>query len=159
MAYHRLSIDHPLVLSNHVCANILLHRENYPKLPISPLLTMDIGPSHCSTPLGETLNLYVFRESDRLSLICYSLLVLLIVISYVPQYVRIRSFRSTYGLSPYFILFRSLYATSSLANLLVVPSTWRLQQFCREHDPIGQCLLEMTDHWQGAADWIGSQIL
>ncbi|KAJ5774699.1 hypothetical protein N7457_009595 [Penicillium paradoxum] len=107
------------------------------------LLGYSYGDAFRSSALGKVLNL---------------LLVLLILISYIPQYLRIHTFHGD-GISPTFILLRSVYAASSLANILVLPSAWKIQQGCREKSPIGKCMIEMMDSWQFAADWIGSHII
>jgi hypothetical protein len=83
----------------------------------------------------------------------------LIIISYAPQYLRIKSHLGTYGISPIFILLRSVYATSCLANILVLPSAWKIQQGCRDKNPTGECMIEMMDVWQFLADWVGSHVM
>ncbi|ODH33995.1 hypothetical protein ACO22_03218 [Paracoccidioides brasiliensis] len=86
-------------------------------------------------------------------------LLLLLIASYIPQYVRIRRLRSTYGISFYFVLLRSIYATASLSNLLMLaPVFWKVQK-CRTTYSPGRCFSENLVLWQIATDWVLSQAI
>ncbi|EEH37838.2 hypothetical protein PAAG_00759 [Paracoccidioides lutzii Pb01] len=86
-------------------------------------------------------------------------LLLLLIASYIPQYIRIRKLRSTHGISFYFVLLRSIYATASLSNLLMLaPVFWNVQK-CRTTYSPGRCFSENLVVWQMAADWVFSQAI
>ncbi|EEH41972.2 hypothetical protein PAAG_03893 [Paracoccidioides lutzii Pb01] len=95
------------------------------------------------------------------SLTLHWLLVVAIALSYIPQYIRIKTRQSTRGISPFFVLFRSMSATCVLAMFLPQAASRELLHICQIHDKgvisAGRCLLQMTDHWQLVADWIGAQ--
>ena len=55
-----------------------------------------------------------------------------ILVSYLPQHFRIISLRSSFGLSPYFVLLGTTSTTSSLANILVLPRSIEDASCCRE---------------------------
>lgn len=61
-----------------------------------------------------------------------SLIVLGILVSYLPQHVRIISLKSSFGISPYFILLGSTSATSSFVNILIFPKTAQDVACCSE---------------------------
>ncbi|OQD75922.1 hypothetical protein PENDEC_c005G07167 [Penicillium decumbens] len=51
------------------------------------------------------------------------LIIIGILVSYLPQHIRIISRRSSFGISPYFVLLGTTSGTSSFANILVFPKT------------------------------------
>ena len=54
-----------------------------------------------------------------------STLLLAIAVLYIPQIARIISSQSTYGISPYFILFNAIFSNIQLANtLLLTARAW-----------------------------------
>ncbi|KAL1989623.1 hypothetical protein VTN49DRAFT_6820 [Thermomyces lanuginosus] len=62
-----------------------------------------------------------------------SLLILVgILASYLPQHVRIIRLRSSFGISPYFVLLGTTSGTSSFANILTLPKSARDVACCRE---------------------------
>ncbi|GAM39580.1 PQ-loop repeat protein [Talaromyces pinophilus] len=62
-----------------------------------------------------------------------SLLILVgILISYLPQHIRIIRLRSSFGLSPYFVLLGTTSGTAAFANILVLPRSARDVACCRE---------------------------
>ncbi|WEW55104.1 hypothetical protein PRK78_000532 [Emydomyces testavorans] len=64
---------------------------------------------------------------------CLSILILLgILVSYIPQHHRIISRRSSFGISPYFILLGTTSGTSGLANILLLPRSAKDIACCSE---------------------------
>ncbi|OKL62707.1 hypothetical protein UA08_01640 [Talaromyces atroroseus] len=62
-----------------------------------------------------------------------SLLILVgILVSYLPQHIRIIQLRSSFGISPYFVLLGTTSGTSAFANILVLPRSARDMACCRE---------------------------
>ncbi|KAL1961719.1 hypothetical protein VTN77DRAFT_1119 [Rasamsonia byssochlamydoides] len=55
-----------------------------------------------------------------------------ILVSYLPQHIRIISLRSSFGISPYFVLLGTTSATSAFANILVLPRSAQDAACCRE---------------------------
>ncbi|RJE20935.1 PQ loop repeat protein [Aspergillus sclerotialis] len=55
-----------------------------------------------------------------------------ILISYLPQHYRIISLRSSFGISPYFVLLGTTSATNGFANILVLPRSARDVSCCKE---------------------------
>ncbi|KAJ5135104.1 uncharacterized protein N7515_004382 [Penicillium bovifimosum] len=60
------------------------------------------------------------------------LIVFGILFSYLPQHIRIISRRSSFGISPYFILLGVTSGTSAFTNILVFPSTAQDVACCKE---------------------------
>lgn len=58
-------------------------------------------------------------------------LVVGILISYLPQHIRIVSRRSSEGLSPYFVLLGTVSGTFGIANVLTLPASREDIQCCR----------------------------
>lgn len=46
-----------------------------------------------------------------------------ILVSYLPQHIRIIAHRSSFGISPYFVLLGTTSGTAAFANILVFPKT------------------------------------
>lgn len=61
-----------------------------------------------------------------------SLILFGILLSYLPQHYRIISLRSSFGISPYFVLLGTTSATSGFANILVLPRSARDVACCQE---------------------------
>ncbi|EEA27184.1 hypothetical protein TMatcc_004539 [Talaromyces marneffei ATCC 18224] len=62
-----------------------------------------------------------------------SLLILIgILVSYLPQHLRIIRLRSSFGLSPYFVLLGTTSGTAAFANILVLPRSAHDVACCRE---------------------------
>ncbi|RAO64760.1 uncharacterized protein BHQ10_000772 [Talaromyces amestolkiae] len=62
-----------------------------------------------------------------------SLLILVgILVSYLPQHIRIIQLKSSFGLSPYFVLLGTTSGTAAFANILVLPRSARDVACCRE---------------------------
>ncbi|KAL1970178.1 hypothetical protein VTN77DRAFT_6583 [Rasamsonia byssochlamydoides] len=98
-------------------------------------------------------------RSSIASILLNYLLFCIIVLSYVPQYCRLQSRRTTDGLSPWFILLRAVSTTANLANLLILPAASAAMDYCRTEYSVGRCVVELVTHWQVAADWIGSHVI
>lgn len=62
----------------------------------------------------------------------FSLILLGILISYLPQHHRIISRRSSTGISPYFVLLGTTSGTCAFANILTLPASRRDLACCRE---------------------------
>ncbi|KAJ5095504.1 hypothetical protein NUU61_004860 [Penicillium alfredii] len=60
------------------------------------------------------------------------LIIIGILFSYLPQHFRIISLRSSFGISPYFVLLGTTSGTSAFANILVFPKTSQGVACCRE---------------------------
>ncbi|KAF2871793.1 PQ loop repeat protein-like protein [Massariosphaeria phaeospora] len=61
-----------------------------------------------------------------------SFLVVGILVSYLPQHVKIISRRSSQGLSPLFVLLGMVSATASIANILTLPASTRDMACCKQ---------------------------
>ncbi|KAH8695309.1 PQ loop repeat protein [Talaromyces proteolyticus] len=62
-----------------------------------------------------------------------SLLILIgILLSYIPQHIRIIRLRSSFGISPLFVLLGATSGTSAFANVLTLPESARDVACCRE---------------------------
>lgn len=63
----------------------------------------------------------------------FSILILLgILISYLPQHFRIINRKSSFGLSPYFVLLGTTSGTCQFANILTLPTSRADMACCRE---------------------------
>ncbi|EXJ55222.1 hypothetical protein A1O7_08148 [Cladophialophora yegresii CBS 114405] len=82
-----------------------------------------------------------------------SLLILVgILISYLPQHVRIIRLRSSYGLSPYFVLLGTTSGTCAFANILVLPRSRADIACCRQVDEFA-CLAGLLGVAQVGVQW------
>ena len=61
-----------------------------------------------------------------------SLILVGIIISYLPQHIRIIHRRSSFGLSPYFVLLGTTSSTCAFANILVLPASRADLACCKE---------------------------
>ncbi|KAJ6166686.1 hypothetical protein N7470_002133 [Penicillium chermesinum] len=61
-----------------------------------------------------------------------TLIVLGIVVSYLPQHLRIISLKSSFGISPYFILLGTTSGTAAFTNILIFPKTAEDVACCSE---------------------------
>ncbi|OJJ51513.1 hypothetical protein ASPZODRAFT_148780 [Penicilliopsis zonata CBS 506.65] len=83
-----------------------------------------------------------------------SILILIgILISYLPQHARIISLRSSFGISPYFILLGTTSGTSAFANILVLPQSARDVGCCREINGLA-CFAGMLGIYQVSVQWL-----
>src|SRR4051812_49181957 len=55
-----------------------------------------------------------------------------ILVSYLPQHIRIINRRSSFGLSPYFVLLGTTSGTCAFANILVLPASRADLACCKE---------------------------
>jgi PQ loop repeat protein len=82
----------------------------------------------------------------------YSLIFIGILISYLPQHIRIISLRSSFGISPYFVLLGTTSGTSAFANILVLPRSTRDVACCKEISGLA-CFAGLLGILQAAAQW------
>ncbi|KAI1615773.1 hypothetical protein EDD37DRAFT_206777 [Exophiala viscosa] len=75
-----------------------------------------------------------------------------ILISYLPQHLRIIRLRSSYGLSPYFVLLGTTSGTCAFANILVLPRSRTDIACCREVDEFA-CLAGLLGVAQVGVQW------
>lgn len=81
------------------------------------------------------------------------LIVLGILVSYLPQHVRIIIRRSSFGISPYFVLLGTTSATSAFANILVYHKTARAVACCSQIDGIA-CFAGLLGIFQVGTQWL-----
>lgn len=62
----------------------------------------------------------------------HSFILLGILVSYLPQHFRIINRRSSFGLSPYFVLLGTTSGTCAFANILVLPTSRADVACCKE---------------------------
>ncbi|OAL40530.1 hypothetical protein AYO20_00266 [Fonsecaea nubica] len=75
-----------------------------------------------------------------------------ILISYLPQHIRIIRLRSSFGLSPYFVLLGTTSGTCAFANILVLPRSRADVACCREVDGFA-CLAGLLGIAQVGVQW------
>ncbi|KAJ5167897.1 uncharacterized protein N7482_003491 [Penicillium canariense] len=81
------------------------------------------------------------------------LIILGILLSYLPQHIRIISLRSSFGISPYFILLGTTSGTSAFANILVFPKTAADVACCQEISGLA-CFAGLLGVFQMGMQWI-----
>lgn len=85
--------------------------------------------SYWNFGLSMLVNLSVFEAiCSRVS----SFIIFGILVSYLPQHVRIISRRSSEGISPYFVLLGTTSGTCAFANILTLPASQRDLACCKE---------------------------
>ncbi|KAL2008029.1 hypothetical protein VTN00DRAFT_8011 [Thermoascus crustaceus] len=77
-----------------------------------------------------------------------------ILVSYLPQHYRIISLRSSFGISPYFVLLGTTSGTASLANILVLPRSAQDVACCREISGFA-CFSALLGIFQVGMLWFG----
>jgi hypothetical protein len=83
----------------------------------------------------------------------FSLLLFIgILISYLPQHVRIISRQSSYGISPYFVLLGTTSGTCAFANILVLPAS-RADMACCEQVAAFPCFAGLLGIAQVGMQW------
>jgi hypothetical protein len=97
------------------------------------------GGTRCderSSPSYWNFGLSMFVLLDMLSgvglLTSPSFILLGILVSYLPQHVRIISRRSSEGISPYFVLLGTTSGTCAFANIVTLPPSQRDLACCKE---------------------------
>lgn len=75
------------------------------------------------------VNHFVFGKS---CLLLSRFIILGILVSYLPQHIRIISRRSSEGISPYFVLLGTTSGTCAFANILTLPASQRDLACCKE---------------------------
>ncbi|KAJ5748973.1 uncharacterized protein N7511_010669 [Penicillium nucicola] len=81
------------------------------------------------------------------------LIVFGILLSYLPQHIRIIARRSSFGISPYFVLLGVTSGTSAFANILVFPSTAQDVACCQEVSGMA-CLAGLLGVFQVGTQWL-----
>ncbi|KAF3387665.1 hypothetical protein F1880_001104 [Penicillium rolfsii] len=81
------------------------------------------------------------------------LIVIGILISYLPQHLRIISRRSSFGISPYFVLLGTTSGTCAFANILVFPKTAADVACCQEISGIA-CFAGLLGVFQMGMQWL-----
>ncbi|KAJ5683304.1 hypothetical protein N7462_006469 [Penicillium macrosclerotiorum] len=81
------------------------------------------------------------------------LIVIGILISYLPQHIRIISRRSSFGISPYFVLLGTTSGTSAFANILVFPKTAQDVSCCQEISGLA-CFASLLGVLQMGTQWL-----
>lgn len=76
-----------------------------------------------------------------------------ILISYLPQHIRIISRRSSFGISPYFVLLGTTSGTSAFANILVFPKTAADVSCCQEISGFA-CFAGLLGVFQMGMQWL-----
>lgn len=76
-----------------------------------------------------------------------------ILLSYLPQHYRIISRRSSFGLSPYFVLLGTTSGTCQLANILVLPSS-RADIACCKEVSVFACFASWLGIAQVGVQWL-----
>lgn len=96
--------------------------------------------------------------SSCASLTCpYRIILVFIPLSYVPQYHRIFMHKSTYGLSPYFLLFSTLVSTSFLGSGVFQAAYTYSNRCCREDPGVERgihCYGIQMGAWQALIQWV-----
>ncbi|KAL8686499.1 MAG: hypothetical protein Q9218_007059, partial [Villophora microphyllina] len=118
--------------------------------------TNDTGHQTHIRNCDDLLKTVVFQllEVKRVFVLC-----LAIVFSYLPQYQRIISRGSSQGISPYFVLISTLFATTALANILLLQSVNGGYNCCKIGDVHGsQCFIAFASTAQAGLQWLGSVI-
>ncbi|KAJ5287548.1 hypothetical protein N7478_003234 [Penicillium angulare] len=83
------------------------------------------------------------------------LIIIGILVSYLPQHIRIITRRSSFGISPYFVLLGTTSGTSAFANILVFPKTSQSVACCKESEISGiACFAGMLGIFQVGAQWL-----
>ncbi|KAJ5326697.1 hypothetical protein MYU51_001841 [Penicillium brevicompactum] len=76
-----------------------------------------------------------------------------ILMSYLPQHIRIITRRSSFGISPYFVLLGVTSGTSAFANILVFPTTAQDVACCQEISGIA-CFAGLLAIFQMSMQWL-----
>ena len=75
------------------------------------------------------------------------------LISYLPQHVRIISRGTSEGISPYFVLLGTTSATSGFANILLLPTSQQDVACCKELETFN-CVIGLLGIAQLGVQWI-----
>ncbi|KAJ9269769.1 hypothetical protein DTO212C5_4145 [Paecilomyces variotii] len=76
-----------------------------------------------------------------------------ILVSYLPQHYRIISLRSSFGISPYFVLLGTTSGTFAFANILVLPLSKQDVACCKAISGIA-CFAGLLGIFQAGAQWL-----
>jgi hypothetical protein len=78
--------------------------------------------------------------------------------SYLPQHYRIIARRTSFGISPYFVLLGTTSGTSGFANILLLPRSARDIACCKEIDGVS-CLSALLGIFQIGTQAVGFAIM
>jgi hypothetical protein len=92
------------------------------------------------------------------SLNTVSLILAGILVSYLPQHARIISLRSSFGISPFFVLLGTTSGTFGFANILVLPRSAQDVACCREISGIA-CFAGLLGIFQVGVQWLCFSIM
>lgn len=81
------------------------------------------------------------------------LIIVGILVSYLPQHIRIISRRSSFGISPYFVLLGVTSGTSAFTNILVFPKTSQDIGCCHEISGVA-CFASLLGVFQMGMQWL-----
>ncbi|KAK3487605.1 uncharacterized protein B0T23DRAFT_210123 [Neurospora hispaniola] len=93
------------------------------------------------------------REISVVNLIVSIVIVIGMLISYLPQHVRIISRGTSEGISPYFVLLGTTSATSAFANILLLPKSRQDIACCKEIETF-HCVAGLLGIAQLGVQWI-----
>ncbi|KAK3502541.1 hypothetical protein B0T13DRAFT_172829 [Neurospora crassa] len=93
------------------------------------------------------------REISVVNLIVSIVIVIGMLISYLPQHVRIISRGTSEGISPYFVLLGTTSATSAFANILLLPKSRQDIACCKEVETF-HCVAGLLGIAQLGVQWI-----
>ncbi|KAK4150520.1 hypothetical protein C8A00DRAFT_36886 [Chaetomidium leptoderma] len=93
------------------------------------------------------------RDLSVVNLIVSIVIVIGMLISYLPQHVRIIKRRTSEGISPYFVLLGTTSATSAFANILLLPKSRQDVACCNELE-IVHCIAGLLGIAQLGVQWI-----
>lgn len=126
---------------HHQQSFALKHKKKYfDAFIFSEIYRMELyGDTRCderSSPNYWNFGLSMFVLLNMLSgvglLTSPSFILLGILVSYLPQHVRIISRRSSEGISPYFVLLGTTSGTCAFANIITLPASQRDLACCKE---------------------------
>ena len=99
-----------------------------PSATTSPPRAWPTSPCLCKQMAACAGKMHVNTDTYALT----SFILLGILVSYLPQHYRIISRRSSFGLSPYFVLLGTTSGTCQFANILVLPRSRADIACCKE---------------------------
>jgi hypothetical protein len=85
--------------------------------------------------------------------VAHSIILIGMLISYLPQHVRIIHRRTCEGISPYYILLGTTSATAGFANIVLLPTSRQDISCCSQLEPF-HCITGLLGIAQLGAQWI-----
>lgn len=101
-------------------------------------------------PLSE--HCQALADPNSLTVALAAVLVVGILLSYVPQHVKILGRRSSEGLSPWWVLLGGLSSIAAIGNIMTLPTSRQDMACCKELDP-GQCAAALLGVTQIGVQW------